>query len=229
MDLGLSKTTKKAAIPPSDAATLIIVRFDGPSPRLLMGQRHQGHVFMPGKFVFPGGRLEREDGRKAVAGECDPITIQKLMLGMRGKPSLTRARGLLVAAVRETYEETGLQVGHRGPQGPADLTGLVYVARAITPPGRTRRFDSRFFTCDARLVTNLDAPHALASPELLTLNWVTLAEALELNLPSITRDVLGILAPFLVKNTLPPKDCPVSFHLNRGTSWVVEQLSLHKT
>jgi 8-oxo-dGTP pyrophosphatase MutT (NUDIX family) len=229
MDLGLSKTPKKAAIPPSDAATLIIVRFDGPSPRLLMGQRHLGHVFMPGKFVFPGGRLEREDGRKAVAGECDPVTIQKLMLGMRGKPSLVRARGLLVAAARETYEETGLQVGHRGPQGPADLTGLVYVARAITPPGRPRRFDSRFFTCNARLVTNLDAPHALASPELLTLNWVTLAEALELNLPSITRDILGILAPFLAKNTLPPKDCPVSFHHNRGTSWVVEQLSLHKT
>jgi 8-oxo-dGTP pyrophosphatase MutT (NUDIX family) len=229
MDLALNRTSTKAATPPSDAATLIIVRFDGPVPRILMGQRHQSHVFMPGKFVFPGGRQEPGDGRKAVAHEGDPVTVQKLKIRMRGKPSHARARGLLVTAIRETFEETGLLVGYDKVDHPPNLAGLIYIARAITPPGRNRRFDSRFFVCDARLVSNLNAPHPPDITELLTLKWVSLAQALELDLPSITRDILGLLAPFLAQETLPPADCRVSFHYNRGKTWIVDTLSHHET
>jgi 8-oxo-dGTP pyrophosphatase MutT (NUDIX family) len=220
----LNRTSTKAATPPSDAATLIIVRFDGPVPRILMGQRHPSHVFMPGKFVFPGGRLESGDGRRIVAREGDPITMQKLKMRMRGKPSHARARGLLLAAIRETFEETGLLVGHDDVNHPPDLSGLIYIARAITPPGRSRRFDSRFFVCDAQLVSNLNAPHPLEATELLTLKWVTLEDALELNLPSITKDILGLLEPFLAQKSLPPVDCPVSFQYNRGKAWIVDTL-----
>jgi 8-oxo-dGTP pyrophosphatase MutT (NUDIX family) len=229
MDLALNRTSTKAATQPSDAATLIIVRFDGSVPRILMGQRHQSHVFMPGKFVFPGGRLESGDGRKAVAHEGDPVTVQKLKIRMRGRSSHARARGLLVTAIRETFEETGLLVGCDTVNHPPNLAGLVYVARAITPPGRNRRFDSRFFVCDARLVSNLNAPHPLDITELLTLKWVTLAEALELNLPAITRDILGLLEPFLAQRTLPPVDCPVSFQYSRGKTWIVDSLSHRET
>jgi hypothetical protein len=120
-------------------------------------------------------------------------------------------------------------IGHQETGQPCDLSGLIYFARAITPPGMKRRFDSRFFVCDARLVSNLDAPHPVAIAELLTLKWVTMPEALELNIPSITREILRLLAPFLAQNTLPPADCPVSFQFSRGRTWIVESLDYRET
>lgn len=217
---------KKATTKPRDAATLILVRFDGPHPRILMGQRHEGHAFMPNKYVFPGGRCEAADGLLPVVSEGEPVTLQKLKLRMGAKPSHSKARGVLVAALRETFEETGLLAGRTTASSAPDLTGLIYFARAITPPGRSRRFDSRFFVANADIVTNLDAPHPLKNDELLQINWVTSAEALGLNLPSITREILLLLQPFLAQNRLPPAACPVSFQYNRGKSWLVEQLNL---
>lgn len=220
---------KKATTRPRDAATLILVRFDGPVPRILMGQRHEAHAFMPNKFVFPGGRCEASDGRLPVVNEGAPVTLQKLMLRMGGRASHPRARGLLMAVIRETYEETGLLVGRTDVNDMPDLRGLIYFARAITPPGRSRRFDSRFLVADASVVSNLDRPHPLEAAELLSLKWVTLAEAQELNLPSITRDILRRLQPFLEQMRLPPVDCSVSFHYNRGKNWQVETLSCGET
>jgi 8-oxo-dGTP pyrophosphatase MutT (NUDIX family) len=220
---------KKVTTRPRDAATLILVRFDGPAPRILMGQRHEAHAFIPNKFVFPGGRCETADGRLSVANEGAPVTLQKLMLRMGGRASHPRVRGLLVAAIRETYEETGLLVGGSSINQEPDLTGLIYFARAITPPGRSRRFDSRFLVADARVVSNLDRPHPLETTELLSSKWVTLAEAQELNLPSITRDILRLLQPFLEQMRLPPVDCLVSFHYNRRKNWQVEILARGET
>jgi 8-oxo-dGTP pyrophosphatase MutT (NUDIX family) len=217
---------KKATIKPRDAATLILVRFDGPSPRILMGQRHEGHAFMPNKYVFPGGRCEAADGLLPVVNEGEPVTLQKLKLRMGARPSHRKARGVLVAALRETFEETGLLAGRATAGAAPDLSGLIYFARAITPPGRSRRFDSRFFVANADIVSNLDAPHPLENDELLQINWVTLAEALELNLPSITREILLLLQPYLTQHRLPPAACPVSFQYSRGRSWRVEQLNL---
>jgi len=217
---------KKATIKPRDAATLILVRFDGPAPRILMGQRHGGHAFMPNKYVFPGGRCEAADGHLPVVNEGEAVTLQKLKLRMGAKPSHRKARGLLVAALRETFEETGLLAGRATAGAAPDLSGLIYFARAITPPGRSRRFDSRFFVANANIISNLDAPHPLENDELLRINWVTLAEALGLNLPSITREILLLLQPFLAQNRLPPAGCPVSFQYSRGKSWRVEQLNL---
>ena len=162
---------KKATIKPRDAATLVLVRFDGPLPRILMGQRHEGHAFMPNKYVFPGGRCEAADGRLPVVSEGEPVTLQKLKLRMGAKPSHRKARGVLVAALRETFEETGLLAGRATANDAPDLTGLIYFARAITPPGRSRRFDSRFFVADAGIVSNLDAPHPLENDELFTIRF----------------------------------------------------------
>jgi 8-oxo-dGTP pyrophosphatase MutT (NUDIX family) len=220
------RVKKKATTRPRDAATLILVRFDGPHPRILMGQRHEGHAFMPNKYVFPGGRCEASDGLLPVENEGEPVTLQKLKLRMGAKPSHRKARGVLVAALRETFEETGLLAGRATAGAAPDLSGLIYFARAITPPGRGRRFDSRFLVANADIVSNLDAPHPLENEELLRINWVTLAEALGLNLPSITRDILLLLEPYLTQNRLPPAACPVSFQYNRGKSWRVEQLTL---
>ncbi len=207
---------------PRDAATLILVRRDGPVPRILMGQRHEGHAFMPNKYVFPGGRLDAGDGRIKPARDLHAGVLAKLMQRMRSRPSETRARGLAVAALRETFEEAGLLLGRKTEGDAPDLSGLIFFARAITPPGRTRRFNSRFFVADAAQVGNLDNPHHDGSGELLTLSWLTLEETLALELPTITKDILARLKPFLDRGQLPGPDCEVSFQHYRGKRWIEE-------
>lgn len=209
---------------PRDSATLILVRFDGPVPRILMGQRSGGHSFMPNKFVFPGGRLDSADTKLKPAISLAPETMGKLLARMRKRPSAARACGLAMAAVRETYEETGLLYGRQSEQDAPDLSGLVFFARAITPPGRTRRFDSRFFVGPATALSNLDAPHHHGSGELLTPRWLTHEETRSLDLPLITVDILARLRPYLDRGALPAADGPVSFQYQRGKSWREEVL-----
>jgi 8-oxo-dGTP pyrophosphatase MutT (NUDIX family) len=223
---------------PRDAATLIIVRRDGAQPRVLLGRRHGGHAFMPNKFVFPGGRLDAADCRMAVAHDLAPATLARLVSRMRGRSSAARARGLALAAVRETFEEVGLIAGRPGTaSGPSsawtsftatghvpDLSELRLVMRAITPPGRTRRFDSRFFLADAARLANLDRPHHSGSGELLEVHWFSFAEALALDLPIITRDVLGRLKPVIDDGGWPDDDFPVSFQFQRHGRWFDERL-----
>jgi 8-oxo-dGTP pyrophosphatase MutT (NUDIX family) len=210
---------------PKDSATLILVRRDAKVPRILMGQRSSGHAFMPNKFVFPGGRLDRADCQVKPARDLDPATMAKLLHRMRGRSSISRARGIAHAAVRETWEEAGLLVGRNAIDAPPDLSGLVLFARAITPPGRTRRFDSRFFVADATLVTNIDAPHHDGGGELLTLSWLTFPEIEGLDLPLITLDVLRRLAPYLDEGRLPAADCIATFQYYRGRKWIEDEIA----
>ena len=223
---------------PRDAATLIIVRHDDAIPKVLLGQRHDSHAFMPNKFVFPGGRLDTGDMRTKVGQDLHPVVQEKLLRRMRGRLSPMRARGLAIAAIRETYEETGLFLGVLPPSltlanedwdgvlaaAKLDLSGLRYFARAITPPGRTRRFDSRFFVTNASHFGNLDNPRHPGSGELLKPHWFSFAEALELDLPAITRDVLRRLQPLMETQKELGPDQPVSFQYFRGKSWREETL-----
>jgi 8-oxo-dGTP pyrophosphatase MutT (NUDIX family) len=227
-----------AAQKPRDAATLIIVRHDDAMPKVLLGRRHDSHAFMPNKFVFPGGRLDTSDMRTKAAHDLHPLVHEKLLKHMRGRVSPTRARGLAIAAIRETYEETGLFLGSL-PRASVltnenwnsvvaatklDLSSLRFFARAITPPGRTRRFDSRFFVTHARHISNLDSPWHPGSGELLKPYWFSFADALELDLPMITRDVLKRLQPLMeAREELEPHQ-PVSFQYLRGKSWREETL-----
>ena len=183
---------------PKDAATLILVRRN-PDPSVLMGRRAPGHVFMAAKWVFPGGRIDRADFRAAAAS--DLVETERARLARELPPR--RARALALTAVRETFEETGLLLASPGPPasvaGPwrefraagalPDLAALTYVARAITPPGRTRRFDARFFMADAAAL--LHPEPTAGSGELDEIAWIPLAEAEALDLPAITRFVIG--------------------------------------
>lgn len=187
---------------PKDAATLILMRRDGAEPRLLMGRRHASHAFMPDKWVFPGGRVDRPDFRAPALTELRPeaqVLISRT--AGPGRPA-SLARALAVAAVRETHEETGLVLGRleSGRLLP-DLAALDLVAHAITPPGRVRRFDARFFTADASGLESLD--RTPGSPELEELAWFTLPEARALDLPSITRFVVAELGEREVDRARP--------------------------
>jgi 8-oxo-dGTP pyrophosphatase MutT (NUDIX family) len=209
---------------PRDSATLILVRFDASTPRILMGQRHGAHAFMPNKFVFPGGRLDKADTRVKPARDLPAATLDKLMARMRQRSSAAKARGLAIAAVRETYEEAGLLYGRQSETDAPDLSGLTFFARAITPPGRTRRFDSRFFVGNAAGLSNLDNPHHHGSGELLTPRWLSHDETLALDLPLITVDILARLRPYLDRGRLPEPQEPVSFQYQRGKSWREDSL-----
>ena len=186
---------------PKDAATLILVR-GGTSPEVLMGRRAPGHVFMASKWVFPGGRIDRSDYRAASASEPTPAIAAQLLKEGHAR----HGRALALAALRETYEETGLILGRAAPAasvaGPwrefraagalPDLAALTYVARAVTPPGRTRRFDARFFMAEASAL--LSPEPTAGSGELDEIAWLPLAEARALDLPAITRFVLTEVA-----------------------------------
>jgi 8-oxo-dGTP pyrophosphatase MutT (NUDIX family) len=211
---------------PKDSATLILVRRERAGPRILMGRRAAGHAFMPNKYVFPGGRLDPADCRVKPAMDLHPATLAKLLDRMRGRPSEARARGLAHAAVRETWEEAGLLFGREAPDAAPDLSGLTLFMRAITPPGRTRRFDSRFFVADAEALSNIDQPHHDGGGELLTLSWLSLDEIASLDLPLITIDALQRLKPYLDGGRLPPQDCPASFQYHRGKSWIEDQIAV---
>ena len=228
----LSRSEAKAKAPyrrPRDAATLILLDRAERQPRVLFGKRHDGHAFMPGMFVFPGGRYDAIDGRMKAAGTLDPLSARRLLQGSP-KTSTMRARGLALAAIRETCEETGLLLGRRDDRplvvpSPAwepfraaqvhpDIGALIYIARAITPPGRPRRFDTRFFAAD-RTAVAAELP-GIAGPdsEFVELKWLTIEDARKEKLPAITKVILEELENRLKAGF--PKDYSVPFFYSKN-------------
>ena len=199
---------------PRDAATLIIVDRSGPQPKVLLGKRHADLKFMAGKLVFPGGRMEPGDRKMPVASDLDAHAGARLMRGVQ-RPSLGKARALALAAIRETYEETGLLLGKRVdevpevPDGPwkafadakilPDLAQLHFIVRAITPPRRPRRFDARFFAADASAIAHRHDGKVGPDSELVELVWLPIAEAKRHDLPTITQVALDELEARVAK------------------------------
>jgi 8-oxo-dGTP pyrophosphatase MutT (NUDIX family) len=191
-----------------DAATLIVIDRSGPEPKMLLGKRHQRHVFMPGKFVFPGGRVDVADQTMPVAAALH-ADIERQLLTKSRLRSGNEARAMVLAALRETFEETGLVIGKPGraagniPAGPwskfvqtgyyPDLLGVHFIARAITPPGFPRRFDARFFCVDETAIAHRIENIVHSDAELVELTWLPIVAARNLNLPVITEIVLGEL------------------------------------
>ncbi len=207
---------------PRPAATVLVVRRTGERPAILMGQRGANAAFMPSKYVFPGGALDAGDAGVPLVSPLAPACAARI--AQSGDTDMPDA--LAVAAVRELWEETGLILGVRGvwpatvPQdweGFAaegylpDAAALRFFFRAITPPGRSRRFDARFFVADAAALATDPDDFSRASDELSHLHWVALDETAQLNLPFITEVVIAELAAYL-KGLAPdaPLPTPVS-------------------
>ncbi len=211
-DAGDVIDTSQKSPRPRDAATLILVRRDQASPRVLMGKRASGHKFMPDKYVFPGGRVDATDSRAVACTELGAETDAKLRLQSRRHP-----RAFALTAIRETFEETGLIVARpqamprNAPKGwqafhdlgaAPDLSGLVFIGRAITPPYRPKRFDARFFMAEAETAL-IDERPPVDGAELSDLQWVTLKDAESLDLPSVTRFMLTEIAERLAAPASP--------------------------
>jgi 8-oxo-dGTP pyrophosphatase MutT (NUDIX family) len=223
-----------------DAATMLIIDRRGPVPKVLFGRRHHGHKFMPGQFVFPGGRVERTDRKMRAATPLNGHVEARLMKELR-HPSAEKARGFPLAAIRETFEETGLVLGTKlaspsplvgegrgggsgglgetlphsttptpdpspqggGEQQPSeawasyaksgalpDLGAVHFIARAITPPGRPRRFDTRFFAVDADVIAARIDGVVGPDTELVELVWLPIEDTAKLDMPAITMAVM---------------------------------------
>lgn len=214
------------AVAPKDAATLIIVKA-GSEPRLLLGKRSMKHKFMPGKFVFPGGRLDFIDQRLNIPIELPTSVMGRLRQHTQSRVSDKKLKGLALAAVRETFEETGLVLGRptntkvstrhtgwrsffeHGVLPPLDSMDLI--ARAVTPPYRTRRFDTRFFMVFDDVIHSDPELSSSASGELLDLHWLTLDEARQTDLPAITRMVIDVVETRLQLPRDKQRDAPAPF------------------
>jgi 8-oxo-dGTP pyrophosphatase MutT (NUDIX family) len=204
--------------PIRDAATMIVVRDPGGRPAVLMGQRGAKAVFMPDKFVFPGGAVDPDDADVPLATPLPPLCEARIS---NLTPPII-ARALAATAIRELWEETGLILGAPGAWDtppPPDWAGfaatghrpaasdLSLVFRAITPPGRPRRFDARFFLADAAALRGDLDDFSRASDELSALQWIPIAAARRFDLPFITEVALAEVAARL-PDLAPPDSVP---------------------
>ena len=219
--------------PIRNAATTILVRDTATKPAVLMGQRGERAAFMPSMFVFPGGAVDVGDTEVGAGLALDPLCAARLA---EEPTSAVSPLALAAAALRELWEETGLRLSKPGtwtgavPEDWAgfasdglvpDATALSYIFRAITPRGRPRRFDARFFVADAASLTDDPDDFSRASDELSHLQWIPIAEAKSFKLPFITQVVLAEVAA-----NLPVLDAPeaVPFYDNRSEPGVFRYL-----
>ncbi len=193
-------------IRPAAAAGVVLIRQArsvAGGAEVLLGRRSQGSRLLPGVYVFPGGRLSALDRRPSGFAE-------DLAPPPSGLDARTRHRLAVFAraALRETFEETGLLLGLSAPAtAPANaatacapdvwaafaraglapaFSALGLVARAITPTASPLRFHTRFFLADG---ANAHGPLG-GDGELEDIHWVPVTAAPALPIPEVTLRVL---------------------------------------
>lgn len=181
---------------PRPAATAVLMR-DGDGLEILLLRRHRSSGFVPGAYVFPGGRVDDAD--------ADPALARRTIgLGADAEP----AAGFWLAAIREVFEETGVLLARTDGGEPApdareegmealreslmrdeatlldvldaralrpDTAGMVHIAHWITPVVEARRYDTHFFAAAL-------PPGREARPdprEMTDAAWLRPAEALD--------------------------------------------------
>lgn len=198
---------------PRIASTIVLTHGSKDNPRILMGQRSSKHDFMPSVYVFPGGRVDRGDSYVDYAGDLSPRTENILEAAF----SPRKARAVVLASIRETYEETSLLLGDpnattRNINHPSwaafrqanlrpSLDGIEVFGRAITPPHRHKRFDAWFF------IKHLDMPNLpkiADSTELLNVGWFTFEEIKALELQRATQMMFKVLQQYMSYDRPPP-------------------------
>ena len=207
-------------IRPKDAAAMILIDRSSPDWRVLLGRRSARHAFMPETYVFPGGRRDSDDYATPVLSDLHPDVLARLSTGNAARFRPATARALANAAVRELAEETGLVIGQAGlgrwnrPMVAGDLRHLRFLARAITPPGHVRRYDTRFFVAFTDEV-GLNPAAICDSDELSDLGWHSPDATTRLPLPDITRIILAELVNVMNKEPALPFGMTVPFYFTR--------------
>ncbi len=205
---------------PKDAASILLLDRSTDRTRVLVGKRSSAHVFMPDVFVFPGGRRDARDHALPYSGDLHPAVTDKLIHAASRPLTASGARALALAAIRELHEEMGLRFGGDADECHApDLSHLRFVARAITPPGKVRRYDTRFFCCftDEAGIN----PNAFSdSEELLSLQWLDIEDNSSLNMAPITRLVLEDVTKFMIGDPSLQFESPVRQYFERRGKFI---------
>lgn len=213
-----------------DAASLILLRDADTDPRILIGQRGRNAAFMPSKFVFPGGAVDPGDAAVPIARPLAPSCAARLGTKLREGAGASVPEALPRSAIRELWEETGLRLGRPDPRAEElassadpdwrgflaagllpDAGALSFVFRAVTPPGRPRRFDARFFLAHAEDIAGDPDDFSAACDELSHLTWVRLREARGHDLPFITEVVLAEVEELVARGG-PPEAVPYFYN-----------------
>lgn len=207
------------AADPRPAATAVLVRDGAHAPEMLLLKRHRAAGFVPGAYVFPGGRVDPEDGDAA-------------LLEMLGTVPRGAEPAFWLAVVREVFEETGVLLA-RSPEGVAcrdasvddtlarwrealltndatlldvlrnerllpDISRMVYCSHWVTPVAEPKRYDTRFFL--AELPSGCAA--TIDEREMSDALWLTADDALagfqrgELPMVFPTVKTIQMLQPF---------------------------------
>ncbi len=210
---------------PRNSATLILIDRAHKVPKVLLGRRHARHRFLPGKFVFPGGRIEPADRLMAVSAHLHPTHAERLMRRVK-RPSLAKSAAYaLDRRARDLRGDRHHARRARRPQALSappglwqefakagivpDLSQIHFIARAITPPGRPLRFDSRFFAADVSAIARRDDGFIGPEKELVELVWLPLNEAQKLDMPGITAVALEELQDRIASGMSPDHPVPL--------------------
>jgi 8-oxo-dGTP pyrophosphatase MutT (NUDIX family) len=190
-----------------DAATVVLLRDSPDGLEVWLLTRVTQMAFAGGMAVFPGGRVDTADTALPFAAGAEQRTATRLGC------SIDEARALLGAAVRETFEETGVLLSVPS----ADLSGartdveagrvsfgdlmrtndlsvdseaLHLWGRWVTPVGEVRRYDTRFFV--AQLPDGAQAQDV--TTESSSAGWFGVGDALE----RAQRGEIGMLPPTIM-------------------------------
>lgn len=190
------------------AATLILWRRGQDGTEVLMGQRSAQAVFMPSQLVFPGGAVDPGDGWEG------PALLSDTCLARLAWGTDVQTGAVLGAALRELHEETGLTLRLEDPPV------FRFVLRAITPAGRSRRYDARFLMADAARLEGDTTGFTAASGELSNLGWVRLDRLDDMPLPFVTTIALAEVSALLAGEPQPG----VPFFDNSGQTPVFRRI-----
>ncbi len=231
----VAKASKAVKLRP--AASMVLLDRRGSEPKVLLGRRNDALAFLPGKYVFPGGGLETDDLSMPAAGALHESSRKRLLLRRPLRGPTPEAFAL--TAIRETFEETGLLLGMKlqtasTTQVPAgwrdfaaygfapNLTPLHFIARAVTPTWLARRYDTSFFLLDVSEIAHRIEGCVAPEAELVELAWLTLAEARQRDIISITDMILADLEIRIAADFAG--NMPVPFFYMRSQRWICEKL-----
>ncbi|MCA1789919.1 MAG: hypothetical protein LC667_08675 [Thioalkalivibrio sp.] len=98
---------------PRPAATIVLLRDGDHGLEVLLMRRNRNAGFVPGAYVFPGGRVDGTDAMPEVLGRIDGLAVDEAADRLALPGAKPPAIAYYLAALREAFEETGILIAHR--------------------------------------------------------------------------------------------------------------------